>query len=130
MQNRDQNGSNTPHVFGVNIAPMPDRLRSSRLTRSTEKLLPGLSPTSLVCIASPYRKLFTPLLEYLDELRKERQGMIAVLLPDLVEGRWWEYLLHTQRANVLRSLLLLKGNQRVAVISVPWYLERRRGKQR
>jgi hypothetical protein len=52
--------------------------------------------------------------------------MIAVILPDLVEARWWEYLLHTQRANVLRSMLLLKGNQQVAVISVPWYLERRR----
>jgi hypothetical protein len=85
-----------------------------------------LRPTPLVCIASPYRRLFTPLLEFLDDLRKERSGMIAVILPDLVEARWWEYLLHTQRANVLRSLLLLKGNQRVAVVSVPWYLERRR----
>lgn len=87
-----------------------------------------LRPTPLVCIASPYRRLFTPLLDYLDQLRKERRGMIAVILPDLVEARWWEYLLHTQRANVLRSLLLLKGNQRVAVVSVPWYLERRRRK--
>lgn len=86
----------------------------------------GLHPTPLVCISSPYRRLFTPLLDFLDRFRKERSGMIAVILPDLVEARWWEYLLHTQRANVLRSLLLLKGNQRVAVISVPWYLERRR----
>ncbi|HEX2060807.1 MAG TPA: APC family permease [Thermoanaerobaculia bacterium] len=86
----------------------------------------GLPPAPLVGIASPYRRLFTPLLEYLDQLRKEREGMIAVILPDLVEARWWEYLLHAQRANVLRSLLLLKGNQRVVVISVPWYLERRR----
>ena len=90
----------------------------------------GVRPTPLVCIASPYRRLFTPLLDYLDDLRKERPGMIAVILPDLVEARWWEYLLHTQRANVLRSLLLLKGNQRVAVISVPWYLERRRHRVR
>ncbi len=86
----------------------------------------GLRPTPLVCLFSPYRRLFTPLLEFLDSLRKERSGMIAVILPDLVEARWYEYLLHTQRANVLRSLLLLKGNQRVAVVSVPWYLERRR----
>jgi hypothetical protein len=34
--------------------------------------------------------------------------------------------MHTQRANFLRSMLLLKGNQRVVVISVPWYVERRR----
>jgi amino acid transporter len=85
----------------------------------------GLDPPPLVSLSSPYRRLFTPLFDYIDELRKEKQGMIAVLLPDLVEGRWWEYLLHSHRANVLRSLLLLRGNQRVAVISVPWYLVRR-----
>ncbi|HEX8616206.1 MAG TPA: APC family permease, partial [Thermoanaerobaculia bacterium] len=90
----------------------------------------NLRPTPLVCLFSPYRRLFTPLLEYLDGLRKDRTGMIAVILPDLVEARWWEYLMHTQRANVLRSLLLLKGNQRVAVVSVPWYLERRRSTAR
>ncbi|HEX8153147.1 MAG TPA: APC family permease [Thermoanaerobaculia bacterium] len=86
----------------------------------------GLTPTPLVCIASPYRRLLTPLLDYIDQLRQERAGMVAVILPDLVEARWWEYLLHTHRANVLRSMLLLKGHQRVAVVSVPWYLERRR----
>jgi amino acid transporter len=105
-----------------------DALRDA-WTRHVERPMQraGVRPTPLVCISSPYRRLFTPLLDYLDQLRKERPGMIAVILPDLVEARWWEYLLHTQRANVLRSLLLLKGNQRVAVISVPWYLERRRG---
>jgi amino acid transporter len=86
----------------------------------------GMPETPLVCISSPYRRLLTPLLDYIDQHRQQREGMIAVILPDLVEARWWEYLLHTQRANVLRSMLLLKGNQRVAVISVPWYLERRR----
>lgn len=85
----------------------------------------GFEPTPLVCISSPYRRLFKPLLDYIDQRRQDRPGMVAVILPDLVEARWWEYLLHMQRANVLRSLLLLKGNQRVAVVSVPWYLERR-----
>jgi hypothetical protein len=89
----------------------------------------GRAPAPIVCISSPYRRLFTPLLQFLDQFRKERSSMIAVILPDLVEARWYEYLLHTQRANVLRSLLLLKGNQRVAVVSVPWYLERRRARE-
>jgi hypothetical protein len=31
--------------------------------------------------------------------------------------------LHNKRAAVLKSLLLLKGNQRIIVINVPWYLE-------
>lgn len=86
----------------------------------------GRTSAKLVCLSSPYRRLFTPLLDYLDQARKDHDGMIAVILPDLVEARWWEYLMHTHRANVLRSMLLLKGNQRVVVISVPWYLERRR----
>ncbi|HKO55581.1 MAG TPA: APC family permease [Thermoanaerobaculia bacterium] len=85
----------------------------------------GLAAPRLIVLPSPYRRLFAPLLQYVDELRKEREEMIAVLLPDLVEGRWWEHLLHSHRADVLRSLLLMRGNQRVAVISVPWYLERR-----
>jgi amino acid transporter len=100
-------------------------------TRNVEEPMrnAGLRPTPLICIESPYRRLLTPLLDYIDQLRQEREGMVAVILPDLVEGKWWEYLLHNQRANVLRSLLLLKGNQRVAVISVPWYLERRKAKR-
>jgi amino acid transporter len=86
----------------------------------------GTQAPRLTVLLSPYRRLFTPLLQYIDDLRKEREEMIAVLLPDLVEGRWWEHLLHSHRADVLRSLLLLRGNQRVVVISVPWYVERRR----
>jgi len=30
--------------------------------------------------------------------------------------------LHNKRASVLKALLLLKGNQRIVVINVPWYL--------
>jgi hypothetical protein len=31
-------------------------------------------------------------------------------------------LLHNKRAAVLKTLLLLKGNKRIVVINVPWYL--------
>jgi amino acid transporter len=90
----------------------------------------GCAIPKLVLLESPYRRLFTPILNFVEQLRQQRDGMIAVILPDLVEGRWWEYLLHTHRAGVLRSLLLLKGNQRVVVVSVPWYLERRSRRRR
>jgi hypothetical protein len=86
----------------------------------------GLTPPRLDFIPSPYRRLFAPLVEYIENLRKSRREMIAVILPDLTGARWWEYLLHSHRAEVLRSLLLLHGDQRVVVVSVPWYLERRR----
>jgi hypothetical protein len=31
--------------------------------------------------------------------------------------------LHNQRANLLKLLLLMRGNQRVLVINIPWYME-------
>jgi hypothetical protein len=37
--------------------------------------------------------------------------------------RWYQNLLHNQRANLLKLLLLLRGNQRVLVINIPWYME-------
>jgi hypothetical protein len=39
-----------------------------------------------------------------------------------VEQRWYHYLLHNQRAEVLKTLLLLHGDQRIVLINVPWYL--------
>jgi hypothetical protein len=47
---------------------------------------------------------------------------IAVLIPELVEFRWYHYFLHNHRAQWLKALLLFNGGQRVMVINVPWYL--------
>ena len=89
----------------------------------------GRPPVPLVSINSPYRLILKPLSEQLDRMRKRRTGTIAVILPSLVEGKWWQYLMHMNRANALRLMLVLKGHQHVVVITVPWYLERRRGKR-
>ena len=35
---------------------------------------------------------------------------------------WWENALHNQRVQLLKLLLLLKGNQRIIVVNIPWYL--------
>ena len=83
----------------------------------------GLPPPQLIQIQSPYRRLFTPLIDYIigiRDLNPERQ--IAVIIPELVEARWYHYLMHNQRAEVLKTLLLLRGNQKIVVINVPWYL--------
>lgn len=114
-------------VLHVGVNPeIEKRLRTEFQSCVVEPMAAaGHQPPTLVVLPSPYRRLFAPMLDYVETLRRTRPEMIAVILPDLVEGRWWEYLLHTHRADVLRSLLLLRGNQRVVVISVPWYLERR-----
>lgn len=46
-----------------------------------------------------------------------------MILPELVERRWYHQLLHNKRAAVLKAMLLMKGNARIVVINVPWYLE-------
>jgi hypothetical protein len=51
---------------------------------------------------------------------------VAVIIPDLVERRWWEHLLHHRTGRMLRRMLIQRANQRVVVISVPWYVDRRR----
>ena len=49
---------------------------------------------------------------------------ICVLVPELVVRHWWENLLHNRRADLLKVILLLRGNRRIVVINIPWYLER------
>ncbi|MEZ2298514.1 hypothetical protein [Variovorax sp. RCC_210] len=38
---------------------------------------------------------------------------VAFLIPELVERRWWRFLLHTHRARRLRTKLLRYGEGRV-----------------
>ncbi|MBV8224621.1 MAG: APC family permease, partial [Verrucomicrobia bacterium] len=85
----------------------------------------GLSDAHLVVLKSPYRKVITPILNYIWELEaKNPQNTIAVLIPQLVESRWYYSLLHNRRAGFLRSLLMLKGHNRIVIINVPWNLEK------
>ena len=50
--------------------------------------------------------------------------MIAVLVPELVVRHWWENAMHNQRAQLLKLLLLVKGNQGIVVLNIPWYLQK------
>ena len=40
----------------------------------------------------------------------------------MVEDRWFNYVLHNQRAAALKTLLYLFGNRQIMVVNVPWYL--------
>ena len=83
----------------------------------------GLQEPELVTIPSNYRFIINPLMDYILELEKTNPGRkIAVLLPELVVRHWWENALHNQRVQLLKLLLLLKGNQRIVVVNIPWYL--------
>jgi len=84
----------------------------------------GLPVPQLVVLPSPYRRLYTPIVDYvLETERNSPARQVAVIIPELVERHWYHNLLHNKRAAVLKAILLVKGDQRIAVINVPWYLE-------
>ena len=77
----------------------------------------------LVTVTSTFRTILSPLMDYVLKLEDENPGRkVAVLLPELVVRHWWETLLHNQRVQLLKLLLLLNGNQRIVVVNIPWYL--------
>ena len=83
----------------------------------------NLPVPKLVFLPSPYRFVLTPLLNYVLQLEQEHpECQIAVLVPELVVKHWWQTPLHNQRAQLLKLLLLVRGNQRIMVINIPWYL--------
>jgi amino acid transporter len=84
----------------------------------------GLAVPKLVVLSSPYRFVLMPIVDYvLDLHKKDPTRQIAVVIPELVERHWYYYLLHNQRASALKALLYIKGNQQIAVVNVPWYLD-------
>jgi amino acid transporter len=83
----------------------------------------GMMEPELVTVKSNYRTILSPLMDYVLKLEEDNPGRkVAVLLPELVVRHWWENLLHNQRVQLLKLLLLLKGNQRIVVVNIPWYL--------
>ncbi|HEX3967072.1 MAG TPA: APC family permease [Edaphobacter sp.] len=83
----------------------------------------GLQEPELVTIPSSYRFVISPLMDFILELERKNPGRkVAVLLPELVVRHWWENALHNQRVQLLKLFLLLKGNQRIVVVNIPWYL--------
>lgn len=84
----------------------------------------GVPVPELVILPSPYRLIFVPMIDYILARQAEDPDLqVAVIVPELVERRWYHYPLHNQRAAVLKALLVLRGNQRIVIVSVPWYLK-------
>ena len=95
----------------------------SRFVEEPTRRTAVATPT-LVILPSRYRYILSPIVDYVLEAERTcPHQQIAVLIPELVERHWYHHILHNKRAAVLKGLLLLKGNRRVVVINVPWYLE-------
>ena len=75
----------------------------------------------LIVLPSPYRSVMEPLLEYIEQVENERpDDYVTVILPEFVPARWWQHLLHNQRALLIKGALLFRPN--TVVTSVPFHL--------
>jgi amino acid transporter len=84
----------------------------------------GRKPPQLEIVRSEYRQYLKPLLDIVHGLELEfPHRPIAVMVPELVKQRWWDYLLYTYRARQLQDALLHESGRRVVVINVPWRIE-------
>jgi amino acid transporter len=80
------------------------------------------SGVNLVVVASPYRSLARPLLNYVDRVKRTRQGVVVtIVLPEFVPAKWWQNLLHNQNTLFLKGALLFKKG--IVVTNVPYHLE-------
>jgi hypothetical protein len=77
----------------------------------------------LVILDSPYRLLLEPLLGYIEEISAQRQPneTITIVVPQFVPRHWWNNLLHTQAATMLRLALLFKPG--IVITDVPYVVE-------
>jgi amino acid transporter len=78
-------------------------------------------PVPLTVIASPYREITRPIVDYVKRLRRESpRDIVTVYVPQYVVGHWWEQLLHNQSALRLKTRLLMQPG--VVVAAVPYQL--------
>ncbi len=77
----------------------------------------------LILLHSPYRSVMGSLLDYIEELlAKDPDSWVTVVIPEILPAKWWQNILHNQRALMLKAALLFK--ERVILTDVPFHLER------
>ncbi|GAB3049370.1 APC family permease [Intrasporangium mesophilum] len=86
-------------------------------------------PVPLKVLASPYRQITRPIVDYVKSIRSGNpRDIVTVYLPEYVLGKWWEQVLHNQSALRLKGRLLFTPG--VMVVSVPWQLASSEGAER
>jgi hypothetical protein len=116
----------SPDVHAVQVLTelVPDDMSSRWRTLVEEPArVAGRKPPELHVLPSSYRELLGPLFHYVCELRdRTPERTIAVVLPEIVERRWYHYIFRHHAAAAMTAMLLWKGGPRVLVIQAPWYL--------
>jgi len=105
----------SPDVTAVHVSIDP--AETERVRQKWELWGDGVR---LVILDSPYRLLLEPLLAYIEEISSQRQPheTITIVVPQFVPRRWWNNLLHTHAAMLLRLALLFKPG--IVITDVPY----------
>jgi hypothetical protein len=107
----------SPSAKAVFVETDPDETR--RLEEKWGKWGLGLP---LIVLNSPYRSVLGPLLEYIDHLLAQGdEHVVTIVLPEFIPARWWQHVLHNQRALLIKGALLFR--RRVIVTDVPYHLK-------
>ncbi|MFI5097317.1 MAG: APC family permease [Candidatus Acidiferrales bacterium] len=86
----------------------------------------GREAPKLQVLPSPFRFIIIPIMQFILDLSKKNPNRnIIVVIPELVEDKWYEYFLHNQRGRLLEWTLLVHGNERIFTVSAPWYVGER-----
>jgi amino acid transporter len=112
------------HVLHVRYGEDTNRLclQWSEVVETPARMA-GLPLPQLVVLDSPYRFIVKPIVEYaIQQQIAHPDRNITMLVPELVESHWYHYLLHNNRPEAIRALLLFNGNQRITVVSIPYHL--------
>jgi len=77
----------------------------------------------LIVLNSPYRSVLGPLMDYIDQLQRQRgdNHVVTIVLPEFIPAKWWQQLLHNQTALLIKGQLLFHKN--VVVTDVPYHLK-------
>jgi hypothetical protein len=81
----------------------------------------------LICIEAPHQSIVDPLIEAIAAQDKQHGALTTLILPKAVPHKTWHFLLHNQKANLIRLALSAHdrkthpGKTRV-VIEVPYHL--------
>jgi len=119
----------SPEVIALHIEPTE---HSELLQEDWERYVEqpfrtaGKEAPKLLLLPSPYRFIIIPIIQFiLDLSKKHPDRSVIVVIPELVEDKWYEYFLHNQRGRLLQWMLLVQGNERIFTVSAPWYVGER-----
>jgi amino acid transporter len=111
--------------YAQSLSPSPKavyvELDPSVTARLEERWSKGGCGVPLVVLASPYRSMLRPLLDYIGRIReRDKNSVVTIVIPEFVPRQWWQHLLHNQTALLVKGALLFRRG--VVVVDVPFHL--------